>query len=223
MEIIILAGGFGTRLRDVVNDVPKSMASINGQLFLEYLLDYISQFNINNIILSVGYKQEIIKSYFGNKYKNITINYSCEDNPLGTGGAIKQALKYVSNSKVIVLNGDTLFNIDLDLFYNLDNNSHITLAVKKMENFNRYGSLDIKDNKVISFNEKEYTKSGFINAGIYLIYTNIFNNISAEKFSFEEFLQKQNNISSYISDSYFIDIGVPLDYEQAKIDFRELF
>jgi D-glycero-alpha-D-manno-heptose 1-phosphate guanylyltransferase len=91
VEVIILAGGFGTRLQSVVKDVPKPMADINKRPFLEYLLQYLSQYSVTKIIISVGYKQEIIKNYFHSNYEDIPILYSCEDEPLGTGGAIKKS------------------------------------------------------------------------------------------------------------------------------------
>ncbi|MCZ7621370.1 MAG: sugar phosphate nucleotidyltransferase, partial [Candidatus Kuenenia sp.] len=95
MEAIILAGGYGTRLQSVIKDIPKPMADINGRPFLSYLMDYLLCQNIRKILLSVGYKHEIIKNYFGLRYKNLDIEYVIEDKPLGTGGAIKEALKWV--------------------------------------------------------------------------------------------------------------------------------
>ena len=108
-EAVILAGGFGTRLRDVVADVPKSMAIINGKPFLEYLLGYLHSFGITKAVLSVGYLNEKIISYFGSRYKNIDLHYSIEEEPLGTGGAVKMAMDYVTSENVLVLNGGYYF------------------------------------------------------------------------------------------------------------------
>ncbi|AXH14298.1 D-glycero-D-manno-heptose 1-phosphate guanosyltransferase [Malaciobacter mytili LMG 24559] len=229
MEVIILAGGFGTRLQSVVKDIPKPMADINGYPFLKYVFDYLSKYNITKVILSVGYKQEIIKEYFETSYKNINIVYSTENNPLGTGGAIKKALNYCTNSNTIVLNGDTFCNIQLDEFVNNSiKDSDMSMVIKKMKKFDRYGSVEIKDNKVINFKEKMYYKEAFINAGIYLIKNKIFDSYTLPtNFSFEEFLEKNIrnlNIYSYKEeDNYFIDIGIPADYEKAKNDFKDIF
>jgi D-glycero-alpha-D-manno-heptose 1-phosphate guanylyltransferase len=115
---IILAGGLGTRLQSVVKDIPKSMADIAGKPFLEYQLNYLESQKIEHIILSVGYKYESIQNHFGSKYKNISISYAIEKEPLGTGGAVINALKEVKEDSVFILNGDTFFPISLEnLFY----------------------------------------------------------------------------------------------------------
>ncbi len=231
MEVIILAGGFGTRLQSVVKDVPKPMAEINGKPFLEYLLEYLSQYSITKIILSVGYKQDVIKEYFQNSYKHISLGYSCEDEPLGTGGAIKQALKLIApeTKNVLVLNGDTFFQIDLQKLKKINDtlSADITISLKEMIDFDRYGAIKIESNLVKKFEEKKFYKKAYINAGVYMIKKNIFDTLSETKFSFEEFLEKNLallKVCSYISNkSYFIDIGIPEDYEKAKDDFKNIF
>ena len=229
---IILAGGFGTRLQSVVKDVPKPMADINGKPFLEYLLEYLLQFNITKVVLSVGYKQEIIKNYFKNNYNGIDIKYSCEDEPLGTGGAIKKALRLLdtNDSKVLILNGDTFFKTDISKLEKSNSiaEADITLSLKQMDNFDRYGAVEIEKNIIKSFEEKRFYKRAYINCGVYVINKSIFDKITTSyKFSFEEFLEKSLSdlkVSSFVSnDSYFIDIGIPSDYEKAKINFKELF
>lgn len=232
MEVIILAGGFGRRLQSVVKDVPKPMADINGKPFLEYLLNYLSKYNISNVALSVGYKQDTIKNYFKNKYHNIDLQYSCEEEPLGTGGAIKQAIGMLNkkDDKVLVINGDTFFKADLSKLIEVDKtlNSDITLCLKEMVDFDRYGSVKVENSVITKFEEKKFYKKAYINCGVYIISKNIFEKIETlTKFSFEEFLE--TNLSnmkacSYVSnDSYFIDIGIPTDYEKAQIDFKEIF
>ncbi|MDQ7060102.1 MAG: nucleotidyltransferase family protein [Sulfurimonas sp.] len=228
MEVIILAGGFGTRLQSVVKSVPKPMADVNSKPFLEYIMEYLSSYNITKIILSVGYKKEIIQAYFGNKYKKIPIVYSCENEPLGTGGAIKQALTYLSSTleDAVVLNGDTFFDINLyELAQShLQSQSLLTLSLKEMKNFDRYGRVRIQDNKVISFEEKKFHTQAYINAGVYMLNKNLFDKLQAQaKFSFEEFLNsnvENMKINSFlVNEAYFIDIGIPQDYEKVKLDF----
>lgn len=223
MEIIILAGGFGTRLQNIVKDIPKPMADINGKPFLTYLLKYISRYDVSDIVLSVGYKQDIIKNYYKDTFSGINIKYSSEDEPLGTGGALKKALKLIDDDKCLVLNGDSFFNIDLDSFYLSTINHKLAVAVTMMNNFDRYGTVEVLNGKVISFIEKKFTVSGYINCGVYMTEKKIFDNVRDKVFSFETFLQKQTDITAYIKNSYFIDIGIPDDYKRAKKDFKELF
>ena len=172
MEAIILAGGFGTRLSKVVSDVPKPMAPINERPFLEYLLDDLSDKGINRVILAVGYKKEIIKNHFQERYKNIEIIYSDEDIPLGTGGAIKKALTLSKTEDIFIVNGDTFFDVNLKEMYKFhkENNSNLTLAIKEMERFNRYGSLALEGNKIVKFEEKKYIEKLYKEVGEDLFY-----------------------------------------------------
>ncbi len=219
MEAIVLAGGLGTRLREVVKDLPKPMARVKDKPFLEYILNYLNKNGITRVILSVGYKWDTIKEYFGNKFKKIEIIYSIENEPLGTGGALKKALSLCKQDNVYIINGDTFFNINLkDL--ELRNNSKILLCLKYMKNFNRYGCVEIDDNGfVTTFTEKEDKDFGNINGGIYLISKNIFNEYNLEeKFSFEDFIKsnfRELKVFAQIFDGYFIDIGIPEDYQRS--------
>jgi D-glycero-alpha-D-manno-heptose 1-phosphate guanylyltransferase len=225
MEAIVLAGGLGTRLQSVVSDVPKPMAPIGDKPFLENILKYLKKNGVTKVILSVGYKWEIIKNYFGNTFENIELIYSVENEPLGTGGAIKKALNFCQGNEIFIINGDTFFEVTLsDL--SLKNNSKLILSLKAMRNFDRYGCVETNaDGFVTTFTEKDFREFGNINGGIYLMVKNIFDEFNLEeKFSFEEFMQtnfKQLNISTKIFDNYFIDIGIPEDYQKAQIDLKE--
>ncbi|WP_307993425.1 nucleotidyltransferase family protein [uncultured Clostridium sp.] len=216
MEAIVLAGGFGTRLKEVVSDVPKPMAPVNGKPFLEYLIKDLGEKGIRHIILAVGYKKEIIKEYFKNRYENIEITYSEELTPLGTGGAIKKALKLAKEADIFIVNGDTFFDVDLKRMkeFHTEKKSTLTVAVKEMENFDRYGSLVIKENRIMEFEEKKKKDKGKINGGIYLIDKEKFIFPKEGNFSFEEYLSNltKGNIFAFKSDRYFIDIGIPEDY-----------
>lgn len=222
MEAIVLAGGFGTRLSTVVSDVPKPMAPINGRPFLEYLLDDLNEKGISRVLLAVGYKKGIIKNHFKEKYKNIDIIYSDEDIPLGTGGAIKKALTLTKDEDIFIINGDTFFDIDLKEMYQFHkkNSSKLTLAIKEMEKFDRYGSLILEGNKIIKFEEKKYVDKGCINGGIYLLNKEILIKEEKESFSFEKDILENKKFQiekyGYKSEGYFIDIGIPKDYYQFK-------
>lgn len=226
LEAIVLAGGLGTRLKSVVSNVPKPMAPIGNKPFLEYILKYLKKNGITRAILSVGYKSEIIEEYFGNNFEGIELVYSVEKEPLGTGGAIKKAMSKVKSSQVYIINGDTFFDVNLKNLI-LEDNSKIILSLKHMKNFDRYGCVESDANNLVTaFTEKGYRECGNINGGIYLAYKDIFNNYDLEeKFSFEEFMQTNFaslNISVKVFDNYFIDIGIPEDYQKAKSELNNV-
>lgn len=220
-EAIVLAGGFGTRLQSVVHNVPKPMADVNGKPFLFYLLQYLSKQGLKRIVLSVGYKHEVIQDFFGDHYFQMDIEYAIEKEPLGTGGAIKLALEKIQNQECFVLNGDTFFDADLQKLSS--ENSPCVLAAKEMKNFDRYGSLQLDQNSnVLQFNEKKYCETGWINGGIYKIKKEIFKDSPSAKFSFEtailEPLALKGKIKAVLFKTYFMDIGIPDDYQQFKQD-----
>ena len=220
MNAVFLAGGRGTRLQSVVSDRPKPLADINGKPFLYYLLAYTLKYNlIDKIILSIGYKKEMISDYFGTSFQGIPIVYSLEEEPLGTGGAILNSLKYSDSNEILVFNGDSFFELDLNQFVyqSRQRNRPFSIALSEMENFDRYGSVDFDENYIIKFQEKKFMTKGFINTGIYLLEKNIFKNYSlGSVFSIEsDFLQnftKEIGISYFIQKAFFVDIGIPEDY-----------
>ncbi|EHD2818451.1 NTP transferase domain-containing protein [Campylobacter jejuni] len=220
MQAIILCGGLGTRLKSIIKDIPKPMAPINDKPFLEFIFEYLKKQGIKEVILAVSYKYEVIQEYFKDEFLGIKIKYSIEKEPLGTGGAIKEALKFIKN-EAYVLNGDTIFDIDLKKL--ILNNSKICLALKQMNDFDRYGTVELDSKNYIKlFKEKEFKKQGLINGGIYFLNKDIFNDFTLqEKFSFEEFLQENYEklkAKAHIFDNYFIDIGVPGDYRRFMND-----
>lgn len=228
MEAIILVGGLGTRLRKVVADVPKPMAKVSGVPFLEYLLDYLLEQGIERVVLAVGYKKECIKKYFGYIYKKMEIIYSEEEEPLGTGGAIQKAIQICKDKKILVLNGDTYLEFDLDKMrmFHIEQGADITIAQKFMNDCSRYGAIEVQGNRVKKFIEKGIQRKGTINAGIYLINKNIFLNTQLPvRFSFEkDFLEKKVldlKIVAYEAEGYFIDIGIPEDYQEAQRKFKK--
>ena len=229
-DAVILAGGFGTRLSHVVSDVPKPMAPVYGKPFLTYLLDRLIDAGIYRVILATGYKHACIESYFGASYRGAEIIYSQETTPLFTGGAIRQAADYVTGDDFVVLNGDTLFDIDFRKLYDFHVGHHANLcvALRQVADTSRYGSVTCANNNIIAFNEKaESVGAGDINGGIYAINRDwlIRQNLPT-KFSFEkELLQaragKEEFYGVYLT-AYFIDIGVPADYYRAQQEFNKL-
>jgi len=229
MEAIILAGGFGTRLKSVVSDVPKPMAPIQDKPFLAYLLTFLAKHGISRFVLSVGYMHEKIVDYFGDFYQNIPITYIIEKEALGTGGAIKRALANTKNDTSLVYNGDTFFKLSpKHLFhFHQESKADVSVALKKIDRPNRYGTIKMQDNKVVNFYEKiTDLKDGLINCGIYCINKNVFHSTALKnKFSFEkDFLEKQlnkKNICGLKHQEYFIDIGIPEDYEKAQSELPQ--
>lgn len=225
MRAIILVGGFGTRLRSVLPDLPKPMAPIQGKPFLAYLLDYLQQQGITRVIFPVHYLGEKIRSYFQSHYAGITIEYVEEQEPLGTGGAIVNALAAWSDQSsepVFVLNGDTFVTMDYRAMYQeqVMSGAQLVMALRKVSDCSRYGKVMTKDHHITAFKEKGETGPGYINAGVYLIDPALFDKYSLPAvFSFEkDFMFPYAGIlrpRAFIANDYFIDIGIPEDYARA--------
>ncbi|MBC7827190.1 MAG: nucleotidyltransferase family protein [Chitinophagaceae bacterium] len=226
-EAIVLAGGLGTRLRSVVPDLPKCMAAVAGKPFLYYVIVYFQKQGIEKFILSLGYKHEIIEEYIAKEFGNKNFIFSVENEPLGTGGAIRTGCNHSTEKTVLVLNGDTFFKVNLDKLapFHQICGAHCTLSLKPMKSFERYGVVQLnKDYSIQDFQEKKYYDEGLINGGVYALDVLKFQQENLpEKFSFEkdylESLYTQRRIFGVIQDEYFIDIGIPEDYERAQ---REL-
>jgi len=229
MEAIVLAGGLGTRLRSVITDVPKPMAPVANRPFLDYILYYLKNQGINRVVLAVGYKWEVIRDYYKNEGAafGLELDYSVETEPLGTGGAIFKAADHIAGDNFFIINGDTSFNISLNRLktFATKQSAEITLALKKIQNSNRYGSVEhTADGRIVSFREKNPESgpsSAEINGGIYFMQKALTKRFSfPEKFSFEtEFLQGNlKNIKAFgkTFNSTFIDIGIPDDYYRAQ-------
>lgn len=228
-EAIILAGGLGTRLREAVPDLPKCMAPVAGRPFLFYVINYLRSQGIQRFIFSLGYKHEVILAYLEENFASLSYEYVVEASPLGTGGAIALALSLATQPDVLVTNGDTLFKIDAEALYHqhVATKALCTLALKPMQHFDRYGVVELNNDKqVTAFKEKQYYEQGLINGGCYLLQVAGFTAQNwPEQFSFETaFLEKQfsqGSLYGNIQDNYFIDIGIPADYNQAQADLAK--
>jgi D-glycero-alpha-D-manno-heptose 1-phosphate guanylyltransferase len=227
-EAIILAGGLGTRLRSVVSDVPKCMAPIQDVPFLSYLIEYALAQGVQKIVLAVGYKKEIIHEYFSNKRLSFQLEYCEEETPLGTGGAIAKALPLCSTENILILNGDTFVNYQLNDL-KICNDIDCFIFAKAMHNYDRFGTIVTNENGTIQhFEEKKFTTKGLINTGVYILNKNKFSQYSfEEKFSFEkDYFEKHIShlkLQAIQHDGYFIDIGIPEDYELAQQEIPNYF
>ncbi|MEO6187685.1 MAG: nucleotidyltransferase family protein [Ginsengibacter sp.] len=232
-EAVILAGGLGTRLQSVVSDRPKCMALVNGKPFLHYLVEFLKKSGIQKFLFSVGYLHESIEEYLRSEYSNLQYKISVETEPLGTGGAVKLACQHASEKNLLVCNGDTLFKVDVVSLYelHLSRSSNCTLCLKLMQNFDRYGVVTLnEDDTVKSFHEKKFYESGLINGGVYAVNAvNFMKENLPDKFSFEKDYLENNTALQYgdtpklygiIQDKYFIDIGIPEDYERAGRELK---
>jgi D-glycero-alpha-D-manno-heptose 1-phosphate guanylyltransferase len=231
MECIVLAGGLGTRLQGVIGNYPKCMAEIDGRPFLHYIFEYLEEQSCNRVILSLGFQHEVIIEWLKTQSRSFPIDYVIEDVPLGTGGGVSLALKKANEAHVFVLNGDTMFQVDLSDMLACHKNigAEITIALKRMKNFDRYGVVKTDEkNYICQFEEKKYMADGWINGGIYCINRKKFSvKAFPEKYSFEkDYLEKfisEQMFFGYRSEAYFIDIGIPEDYARAQEDFKQLF
>jgi len=220
MEAILLAGGKGTRLQSVVSDVPKVLAPVGGKPFLDYLLTWLEKNGVKNTIISIGYKGDLIKNHYGANFGTLNIEYCEEESPLGTGGAMKKALSLCQVENICVLNGDSFFAADLAtlLSGHISAKADVTLTVKEMHDYDRYGTVEL-DNGKVTFREKQHTVRGFVNCGVYILRRDIFHKFDMpDIFSFEnDFLCKDGlNIHAIPFDASFIDIGVAEDYALAQ-------
>lgn len=228
-EAIVLAGGLGTRLKMVVADLPKSLAPVAGKPFLAYLLDHARKQGIEKFIFALGYKTELIETFVRKYLPEETYVFSIEKEPLGTGGAIYKACKQASSANIIILNADTFYGILYSQLASIheQHKADCTLALKPMKEFERYGAVDMdEENTIGGFSEKKYQSSGLINGGVYALKVESFVKKSfPETFSFEkDYLEPEcvkGNILGLVSDAYFIDIGVPEDYQRAQKELPE--
>jgi NDP-sugar pyrophosphorylase family protein len=227
IDVIILCGGAGKRLKAAVDDYPKSMAKINDKPFLDILIDYVASFGFKRFILCIGYRGNVIEEYFEkNKKGTLEILFSREKEPLGTGGAIKNAESLIKSSPFLVMNGDSFCELDLPKFIRFHKEKRslasITLSEVSDEN-NDYGAVILGDSdKIIGFQEKKDLKypQKLVNAGVYLFQIDIFSKMpSTINFSLEyDFFPKMVNeeFYGYKIKAAFIDIGTPQRYKKAN-------
>lgn len=212
-EAIVLAGGFGTRLRGAIGDLPKPMAPVAGRPFLEWQLDALARRGIRRVILSVGFRREAIETHFGASYAGMQIAYAREIEPLGTGGAIRAALRHLRGEAAFVLNGDTLIRAPLGQM-DLRRDCRLCLLVARVEDASRFGTVAVEGGFVRAFLEKSGAGPGLVNSGVYRIDRDLLEGIGLpEKFSFErDFMEPgvaRLAIAAVVTDEPFIDIGIP--------------
>jgi D-glycero-alpha-D-manno-heptose 1-phosphate guanylyltransferase len=230
MEAIVLAGGLGTRLASRLEGLPKPMAPVAGRPFLEILLAQLRRSGCTRVLLSVGHRHEVIQEHFGTAFDGMALEYIVESAPLGTGGAIRLALAQVTEDAALVLNGDTFLDADYAAMmrfhaarFHEAGGAAVTLAVIHRDDVSRYGGVTIEGERVVGFEEKGRSGPGYINAGTYVLARNLaWPPTLKEKFSIElDFFMPEIarlRPAAFIVDGYFLDIGIPEDYDRAQIE-----
>ncbi len=210
-----------------MTDVPKPMAPVAGRPFLEIVLSYLKEKGFSQIILSIGYRAEVIRSYFDDRDGGIDIAFEVESNPRGTGGAIAAALKHATSDRVFVFNGDTFLDLELAALCQMwpGDRSPVVVA-RAVPDTERFGRIEYQGDRILRFVGSGIKGPGIVNAGCYLLPTDIFARTKMpEAFSFEtDFLAKcpEGFLRIFETKGAFIDIGVPEDYSRAQLELSTL-
>lgn len=228
LQAIVLAGGLGTRLRRVVPDLPKPMAPVAGRPFLAHVLDALVEAGFEAAVLAVGYRHEVIRDHFGQRYRGMPLRYSIESSPLGTGGAIRLAGTQVDADPVFVLNGDTYLALDYRAMHAAHRSAgaRLSVAVCEVNDVGRYGSVEVEAGRLVGFREKGRCGPGLINAGTYLLAAELIAQIPEGRphaFEQELLVPKLATLRplAFLTRGRFIDIGVPEDYARAQTLFAQ--
>lgn len=225
MEAIVLAGGLGTRLATRLNALPKAMAPIAGRPFLEILLRQLDDYGCTRALLAVGYLHAMIEEHFGGSFGGMRLEYAVEETPLGTGGALRNALALAREDSVLVLNGDTFLDTDYAemMRFHREQGAAMTMAVAHQADIARYGGVLVSGSKIVGFKEKGRSGPGWINAGVYALRKDLkWPESLTGKFSFEQdFLMpeiERLTPAAFEVKGFFLDIGVPEDLDRAQTE-----
>lgn len=227
MKAIVLCGGLGTRLGALTQQTPKPMLEVAGSPFLGHVLDSLVVEEISGIVLAVGFQWQTIQAFVGNQWRGLPVEYSVEATALGTGGAILNGMDHLQLEEALIVNGDTLFAIDLRKFLQ-ESKVHAVgtcMALRAVNDCSRYGRVTVNGTgRVTSFGEKGHEGSGLINGGIYCQKRAPLKQVNMAVFSFEsDYLATHHGNEPMVGlrfDSYFIDIGVPEDLARAQVELR---
>lgn len=230
MKALILAGGLGTRLKEILNDQPKPMAPVANRPFLEYLILQLKEQGVTDIVLCIGYRGEQIEKYFDDGSRcGVHIAYSQEKEPLGTGGAMNLAEGLIRGENFLVMNGDSFLDVDLNglVEFHLEREALATMALVEVKDPARYGTVEINERgEIESFGGKgKSSRSKLVNGGVYVLNREIFEyipkgKVSLEKEVFPKLIGK--GFCGMPVKGFFIDIGVPVDYRRLEANPKML-
>lgn len=217
MQAVIMAGGFGSRLRPLTNQIPKPMVNIIDKPILQYIIEHLRSYGINDIVLTLGYLPKVIVDYFGDGSDfGVTLHYCIESDPMGTAGGVKLAENFIYDD-FLVFSGDAFCNIDIaelqNEFYQSD--SLLTMAIKHVDDATGFGLVKIENKNIVSFEEKPKTpKSGYVNMGIYAVKKALLDAIPPTRFDFSKdlFPLIMNRMSAYTTTCFWSDIGTLSSY-----------
>jgi D-glycero-alpha-D-manno-heptose 1-phosphate guanylyltransferase len=218
VDAAVLAGGLGTRLRAAIDDRPKVLADVAGRPFLAYVLDHLADQGVRRVVLCTGYLGEQVEAAFGTRYRGLTLAYSREPAPLGTGGALRLALPKLSTDDVLVMNGDSLCTAPLSpmLSAHRRRRAQATLLLTRVDDAERYGTVLLDDEG----REKGTTGPGLVSSGVYLLRRDLLagvptgRSISIERELFPSWIGP--NMYGYVCEQPFVDIGLPSSLTQAR-------
>jgi len=221
VHVLILAGGLGTRLRSVVADRPKVLAEVAGRPFITHLLDQLAQAGFQAVTLLTGYKGEMVEEALGLAYRGMQLGYSVEETPLGTGGAIRAAARVIACEQLLVLNGDTFFDVNYFQLVQQTPSGQDLMACRWVDDVGRYGALQLDaSGRVAALAEKGAQGAGLINGGIYVLNREAIAAWPEPVFSIEtHYFPKRlagERLYGVASEGAFIDIGVPDDLKRAS-------
>jgi len=224
IDVVVLCGGLGSRLKGVIGEIPKVMVKIGDRSFLDILIENISRFGFKRFVLCTGYKSDLIEKHYKDNNLGVDIVISKEKDLLGTGGAIKNAQELVNSDPFLVVNGDSSSGINIKDFlsFHLDKQALISIGLACISKSVDYGSISLgRDQRIVKFQEKQEQEGCiYINAGIYLVNKEaLFLMPNFDKFSLEyDFFPKilDKKIYGYIGQGDFLDIGTPDRYQKVK-------
>lgn len=224
-----MVGGLGTRLRAVVSDRPKILAPVLNRPFLSYLLDQLIRYQFREAILCCGYMGKSVQDMYGDAYGSLLLAYSWEDTPLGTGGALRNALDIITSDEVLAMNGDSFFDADFGDFYRMhkSKSAEASILLANVPDTSRYGRVTTSNNLVLRFEEKSGVSApGQINAGVYILNKSILLEIAADRpVSLEKEILPvwagQRRLRGFESPGRFIDVGTPESYAEAERFFSD--
>jgi D-glycero-alpha-D-manno-heptose 1-phosphate guanylyltransferase len=229
MKAIVLCGGLGTRLGLLTKDMPKPLLMVAGKPFIAHVLDRLTQAGISGFVLAAGFHWAKLRDFIGENWNGVPVQYSVESEALGTGGAIKNALGSLDIQDSLIVNGDTLFDIDIPKFihFAIGTQALACIALRKVEDCARYGRVTVDTtSRIMSFGEKGHQGAGLINGGVYFLRSTALDSIPLTTFSFESaFLQDKHSSEPIFGmpfDDYFIDIGIPADFHRAQTELMAL-
>jgi mannose-1-phosphate guanylyltransferase len=226
IDVAVLAGGQGTRIRGVLGGTPKLLAPIGGRPFLEILVQRLKAFGMKRLVLGIGHLADKVAAHLkAHPIAGVEVITAVEPKPLGTAGALQFLRPHIKSDPVIVMNGDSFCGADLCEFVAVHRRrgAQVSLLAVEVKDAARYGRLDVGDGGLVhGFSEKDADASGpgVVNAGVYLFSAALLDKIAAmsgeslEKDVFPTLLE--SGVNAFVTDAPFIDIGTPEDLQRAE-------